>query len=231
MDGERLSASRTAAESYTAIATLLISGNRASADRSIDVAIADSAFRNRHPSNRHIRPILALALAGRAAEAQRELAAMERASSADLLKLRETDVEIARGAVALAQNRPRDAIGAFISASTTIDLESHDACRVCALPWLGRAYEAVGRPDSAAIAYERYLSTGDPRRVLADAAWRATILRRLGALHAQLGDTTLAVKRLSEFIDLWKNADTELQPEVEKARRRVSELRAPRGLN
>lgn len=224
MDGERLNSARTAAESYNAIATLLISGNRASANHSIDAALADTAFRKRDPANRHIRPILALALAGRAADAHRELAAIERASSADLLKLRETDIEIGRGAVALAENRPRDAIGAFISASTTIDLESHDACRVCALPWLGRAYEAVGRPDSAATTYERYLSTGDPMRMLADAAWRATILRRLGALHAQLGDTALAVKRLSEFIDLWKNADAQLQPEVNKARRRVAEL-------
>ena len=231
LDGERLSASRTAAESYTAIATLLISGDRASANRRIDAALADSGFRNKRPSDRHIRPILALALAGRASDAHRELAAIERASSTDLMKLRETDMEIGRGAVALAENRPRDAIAALISASTTIDLESYDACRACALPWLGRAYEAVGRADSAAITYERYLSTGDPRRVLADAAWRPTILRRLGTLHAQLGDTTLAVKRLLEFIDLWKSADAELQPEVEKARRRVTELRARRALH
>lgn len=34
--------------------------------------------------------------------------------------------------------------------------------RICALPWLGRAYEAAGRNDSAVAVYERYLATGDP---------------------------------------------------------------------
>jgi hypothetical protein len=95
---------------------------------------------------------------------------------------------------------------------------------VCALPWLGRAFEDAGQPDSAANTYERYLATGDPFRLLSDAAWRAFILKRLGDLHVQRGDTVLAVKRLSEFVDLWTHADEDLQPQVAQARHRVGEL-------
>jgi tetratricopeptide (TPR) repeat protein len=226
-DGEQPEDSpRTATGSYTALATMLISGDRATASQLLDGVLADTGYRNRDPANRHIRPVIALAAVGRAADARRELAAIELASDADVLTARETSLEIANGAVSLAEHRPREAINVLTRATTTIDWGSFDACRVCALPWLGRAYEAVGRPDSAAIMYERYLSTGDPFRLFADAAWRAVVLRRLGVLHAQSGDTTRAVRRLSEFIDLWKSADAELQPEVEKARRRVIELRA-----
>jgi hypothetical protein len=95
---------------------------------------------------------------------------------------------------------------------------------VCALPWLGRAYDAVNNPDSATMVYERYLATGDPDRAQSDAVWRAFILERLGSLHAQRGDTTLAVTRLSEFIELWRDADVALQPRVDRARRRLATL-------
>jgi hypothetical protein len=217
--------SHTVAESFTALAQVLISSDPASASRRLDRVLADTGYRNRHPANRHIRPILALALAGRVADAQRELTAIERASNDDVRLMHKPERALARGAVALFENRPRAAIAEFTMASQAVTYGSMDACRVCALPWLGRAYESARQPDSAAIVYERYLSTGDPFRVLSDAAWRSVILRRLGELHALNGDTVLAVTRLSEFVELWKDADSELQPEVEKARRRAAELR------
>jgi tetratricopeptide (TPR) repeat protein len=224
-DDELTGPSYTTTESYTALATILITSDRASASRRLNRVLADTSWRNRDPANRHIRPVLALALAGRAVDARRELTAIEQASNEDVRASRYHDLEQARGVVALSENRPADAIALLTRASMTARYSSSDACRVCALPWLGRAYEAAHQPDSAAIVYERYLTTGDPFRLLSDAAWRAVILRRLGALHAQRGDTLLAVRRLSEFVELWKDADRELQPEVEKARRRLAELR------
>jgi DNA-binding SARP family transcriptional activator len=222
-DDELNGPSNTTAESYSALATMLITSDRVSANRRLNGVLADTSWRNRNPANRHIRPLLALALAGRAADARRELTAIEQASNEDVRIARRSDLDLAHGAVALAENHPHEAIAALSRVSGMI-FTSLDACRVCALPWLGRAYEAAGLPDSATMVYERYLTTGDPFRVLSDAAWRAVILRRLGELHAQRGDTALAVKRLSEFVDLWKDADRELQPEVEKARQRITEL-------
>ncbi len=214
----------TTAESFTALATMLMNSDRASASRRLDAVLADTSYRNRDPANRHIRPVLALALVGRATDARRELSAIERALNEDIRKNREPSLELARGAVALAERRPREAIEAFRRVGTVFN--SHDTCRICALPWLGRAYEAGNQPDSATVVYERYLSTGDPFRVMSDAAWRAVILRRLGELHAKRGDTVQAVKRLSEFVELWQDADSELQPQVETARRRLVELRS-----
>jgi hypothetical protein len=213
-----------ATESFTALATMLISGDRASASRRLDAVLADTSYRNRDPANRHIRPVLALALVGRAADARRELSEIERASNDDVRRNRGPALELARGAVALSEHHPHEAIAAFSHVSTTSTFNSQDLCRICALPWLGRAYEDAGQPDSATTVYERYLTTGDPSRVLSDAAWRAVILRRLGTLHALRGDTAQAVKRLSEFVELWKDADRELQPQVADARRRLAAL-------
>ena len=223
-DDELTGPTYTTTESYTALATILITSDRASANRRLNEVLADTSWRDRNPANRHIRPVLALALAGRAADARRELVAIEQASNEDVLINRRFDLELARGVVALAENRPQEAI-VTLARSSGKGFFSLDACRVCVMPWLGRAYEAANQPDSATVVYERYLSTGDPYRVMSDAAWRAVILRRLGVLHAQRGDTAQAVKRLSEFVDLWKDADPPLQPEVEKARQRITELR------
>jgi tetratricopeptide (TPR) repeat protein len=213
----------TVVESYSALAQLLVASDRPSANRRLDRVLADTSYRNRNPANRHIRPVLALALAGRGTDARRELAAIVQASSEDVLVMRRLDLTLARGAIALADHRLPEAIAAFVAAGQETRFSSTDVCRVCTLPWLGRAYEAADQVDSAAAVYERYLTTGDPLRVHSDAAWRARILQRLGELHAQRGDTALAVKRLKEFVELWKDADPALQQEVDNARRRLGE--------
>jgi hypothetical protein len=90
---------------------------------------------------------------------------------------------------------------------------------------LGRAFEAAGQQDSALATYERFLSTGDPDRIFPDGLWRATVLLRLGDLYTVRGDRARAATRLAEFVMLWKNADPELQPQVDGARLRMTELR------
>jgi DNA-binding SARP family transcriptional activator len=225
--GQLRKASSSAPDVLVAMTAALLAGDRVSASRRVEAALTDSAYRFQDPADRPVRPILALALAGKATDARRELAALEQATDADVRIAREPELLLARGAVALVEKRLGDAIAAFSRASKigSVSGDLEYACRVCALPWLGRAYEAAGRPDSAAAAYERYLSTGDPDRYVADAIWRAVVLRHLGDLHATLGDTTLAVSRLSQFVDLWSYADRELQPQVEQARRRIAQLR------
>jgi tetratricopeptide (TPR) repeat protein len=225
VDGELTAFGTTAVESFTAMASVLINSDRESASRRLDLVLADSNYRNRSPADQHIRPILALSLVGRSVDARRELAAIEQASNEDVLMARSPELDLARGAVRLAERRPLEAIPLLQRAATQVTWASQDSCRVCALPWLGRAFEEAGHADSAAITYERYLSTGDPFRLLADAAWRAFVLRRLGELHVQRGDTVQAIMRLLEFAELWQNADDDLQPEVAKAKRRVTELR------
>jgi tetratricopeptide (TPR) repeat protein len=150
-----------------------------------------------------------------------------------------TDTSIARvqvnevhyilGEIALASGKPREALEEFRRADIGFDGAPADECAPC-LPFdLARAYDAAGRPDSAAIMFERYLSTPyafkvdvemDPMRLPA-------IRERLGQLYEQMGNMPKAIENYRAFIELWKNADPELQPRVADAKRRLARLTQP----
>ena len=211
-------------ESVAASATVVMLGDRASASRRLDAVMTDTAFMSLDPADQPVDAILALALAGRAREARAALARIEDASDADMRSARDPELSLARGAVALAERKFTLAIASLRHASASYML-SDVACRVCVLPLLGRAYEAADEPDSAAAVYERFLLTGDPDRPLPDGLWRANVLARLGDLHARRGNTAQAIARLEEFVSLWRDADSELQPQVDIARRQLVKLR------
>ena len=48
--------------------------------------------------------------------------------------------------------------------------------------------------------------------------------RRLGELYEAKGDASKAAEHYRAFIDLWKNADPELQPRVTEVRQRLAKL-------
>lgn len=54
---------------------------------------------------------------------------------------------------------------------------------------------------------------------------RPWALKRLGELYDGKGNRALAVKYLPMFVDLWKDADPDLQKPVRAAQRRIEELR------
>ncbi|MCZ6746746.1 MAG: tetratricopeptide repeat protein, partial [Acidobacteria bacterium] len=56
--------------------------------------------------------------------------------------------------------------------------------------------------------------------------WRylPATLRRLGELYEERGDRQKAVEYYSRFVDLWTDADADLQPTVEDIRGRVARL-------
>ena len=89
---------------------------------------------------------------------------------------------------------------------------------------------ATARPDSALVTYEKYFDVLDPFRPQVDQFALAPAHKRAGELYEAKGDVANAVKHYREFVELWKNADQELQPRVSAARaklRRMS-LDAPR---
>jgi tetratricopeptide (TPR) repeat protein len=125
-----------------------------------------------------------------------------------------------RGALALAEGRYADAVEEFRAS----DIGS---CLLCALPGLARTYDAMGQADSALVAYERYVSTPYFYRLyLADQVFLGHALERLGQLYDQRGNREMAAEYYTRFVELWAQADPELQPRVEKARRRLGELGA-----
>ncbi len=133
------------------------------------------------------------------------------------------ELEIARGWLAVAERRYDDAVRAFRAADVR-------RCTVCALAPLAYAYDLAGQPDSAIAAFERYLSTPTATRYdTADDVFLAGTYKRLGELYDARGDVEKARTYYAKFIDLWKNADPELQPKVRDARRRLAVLASKQG--
>jgi len=93
---------------------------------------------------------------------------------------------------------------------------------------VGYAFDLAGNVDSALVYYERFLerrftdSEIDPNYVNG-------IHKRLAELYDGKGDVERAISNYQAFADLWKNADPELQPMVQRARARAAELSRRRG--
>jgi DNA-binding SARP family transcriptional activator/Tfp pilus assembly protein PilF len=125
------------------------------------------------------------------------------------------------GQVALAEGRPLDALAEF----RTFDGVA-GVCPMNALGPLGRAYELAGQADSAIAVYERYLITPFIKRSFWDSFSLALTYERLGALYEQQGDRPKAIHYYGKLVELWNDADPELQPRVEAARRAIESLSA-----
>ena len=97
------------------------------------------------------------------------------------------------------------------------------ACTGC-LAELAWVFERAGRPDSAITYYEAYLDEPDLFRLSIDGRWRARSHERLGALYEARGDQEEAARHYAAFVSLWEDADPELQPRVEAARRALARL-------
>jgi tetratricopeptide (TPR) repeat protein len=93
--------------------------------------------------------------------------------------------------------------------------------------WMARAHDLAGRPDSAAAYYEKFLTR--PDAVDVDGRWRAPVHRWLGEIYEAKGDTRRAIEHYGRFVELWANADPELQPQVHEVRSRLERLRTRAG--
>jgi tRNA A-37 threonylcarbamoyl transferase component Bud32/tetratricopeptide (TPR) repeat protein len=194
----------------------------------LDAAIAQTPFKDLAVIDRpYLEAAEAYARASQPDKA-RAMVARFRAEATDTAyrRWKEPNLHAALGEIALASNRPQDALAEFRRAEVTTEGDPSDECAPCGLFSLGRAFDAAGRADSAAAMFERYLSTPfwargsvdlDPVRVPA-------IRERLGQLYENLGKPDKAAENYRTFIELWKNADPELQPRVAAARQRLAKL-------
>ena len=159
------------------------------------------------------------AMAGRSARA-RELLARERAEVPDS-GWRASRAWIERavlGWIALSEGRPADAVPELRAAHTS-------NCTFCSLPSLALAHDRAGQPDSAIAVMERYLGTRAMGRFnVTDWLFLAGVHKRLGELYDARGDSARAVTHYEKFVELWKDADPELQPLVADVRRRLARL-------
>ncbi len=130
--------------------------------------------------------------------------------------------ERARGQVALAEGRYDEAIGHFRRSDEGI-------CRLCPLPGLAAAYDGAGQRDSAIAVYERYVDTPALNRLIGDQVYLGVTYERLGQLHDEREDWEKAAEYYAKLVELWQEADPELQPRVEAAQKRLDEIFAQRG--
>lgn len=96
------------------------------------------------------------------------------------------------------------------------------------LAQLGRAHDMAGRPDSAIAYFERIVATNRAQPFF-DGVWLPRLHKRLGELHEAKGDTEKAIANYARFVNLWRNAEPELQPQVREVSQRLERLRAGRG--
>ena len=89
---------------------------------------------------------------------------------------------------------------------------------------LARVHEAAGDRSAAIAEYERFLADRGGNRAFADATQRAPAFESLGRLYDEEGDPAAAASYYAMFVDLWADADEELQPRVRAARARLAEL-------
>ncbi|MBA2685590.1 MAG: tetratricopeptide repeat protein [Gemmatimonadaceae bacterium] len=166
------------------------------------------------------------ALAGRPDRA-RALLAQYAAEVKDTALRRDQEPERhnALGEIALAERRPLDAVAEFRAGDQLPDGPVNE-CVACLPAALGRAYDQANLPDSAIAMYERYLATPTVQTYyLLDAQFLAGIHKRLGEMYEARGDRDRAVSHYLQFVSLWKDADSELQPKVTQVKQRLAHLR------
>jgi eukaryotic-like serine/threonine-protein kinase len=131
---------------------------------------------------------------------------------------------LAAGALAEAEHRPAEAAAAYRSWRDVFG-----ECNACGLFELARLADQAGQTDSAIALYDRGVTTPGLRRFNLDAFELAPALKRSGELYEAKGERAKAAERYRRFVDLWKDADPELQPGVREVRARLARLSTEAG--
>ena len=132
------------------------------------------------------------------------------------------------GEIAIAEGRPRDAVREFWAGDSLPD-GPIDGCASCTYINIARAYDKANVADSATTYFDKYFDTPGDSRLLVDYHVRAPAARRAGELYEAKGDRAKAVRYYRMFVDLWKNADAELQPQVNDVKKRLARLEKSSG--
>lgn len=125
----------------------------------------------------------------------------------------------AAGALAEAEGHPAEAVSAYRKW-----YEDAGECTACGLFDLARLADRAGQADSAIALYERAFVAPGMSRIMLDAFQLAPALKRSGELYEAKGDRAKAADRYRRFVELWKDADPELQPGVREVRARLARL-------
>ncbi len=194
----------------------------AAADPAVGRALLDSVvsagpFTSATPAERPYA-VLAFSYArlGDAARARGLLA--EQATALDSIQIRgaTTGRAFALGEIALADGKPTEAIARYREGF------ANDAtCLPCFASALARAFDAAGNADSAFAWGERYLASTNRARIGTDWSEMPALLIRMGDISAERGDRAKAAGYYQQYVDLRRDADPVLQPEVAGVKKKL----------
>lgn len=167
------------------------------------------------------RPYMGLAsgyaLAGRPAEVRRLRAEWTRVRPVEQRSAADSVYWVAL--MAQAEGRWRDAAMAYDAHRGMV------RCPNCELWDAGWAWEKAGEPDSALARFESSVTLPDTRNSFANASNElAPTYRKLGEIYEARGNRAKALQYYGDFVDLWRDADAVLQPQVKDVRQRMAGL-------
>jgi tetratricopeptide (TPR) repeat protein len=208
-------------------ASVPVVGAQPAAIQALDQALAKAPLRSFADADRpDLTVASAYALAGRPDRARSVLAEFENTVRDTALKRElQPAIHTVRGHIALAERKPAEAITEYRRGDSAPDGPVHQ-CTPCLPLQLSRAFDAANQPDSVIVQLERYLSTpmSSKHQEGLDATVAPGAHERLGQLYEAKGQNDKAAEHYRRFIDLWKNADPELQPRVAAAKARLAKL-------
>jgi tetratricopeptide (TPR) repeat protein len=142
-----------------------------------------------------------------------------------LLRLQRPGRLRVEGEVLLAEGKYAEAI-ANIRRSEVLPDGPVGNCLICLPMFLSFAFEKAGMPDSMIFYMEQTLAAYDPDKMtdVRDPIIIPLFNRRLGESYEARGNRTKAVEHYRKVIDVWKNADPELQVAVNELKARVRRL-------
>ena len=189
-------------------------GDRNSASRQLDEALKTIPLASIEPIDRPFGDLVDAQLSvGRLDAAKATLADFTKAYTA-IGSMPDTNTRSRiEGAIALAEKKYDVAVARFRARSVDMDF---DCGATCVSARLAQAFDMGGKPDSAIAVYEKSSRHEGPRTHLCR--------RHVSSDHRSNGSVNCtrrrataekAAKSYAEFVDLWKNADAELQPSVE----------------
>jgi tetratricopeptide (TPR) repeat protein len=210
---------------------VVLGGDPAAAIEKLDAALERYPLDSMEPPDRpYVDLARGYARAGHAGRAAALLAVHEEEVAEIFRRHSQQARDGVLGLIALAEGRPSDAVEAFRRPNVAL-------CLLCGLPGLGQAYDMMDNVDSAIAVYERYVEKSQihvfqtqPWAELSPWIDLPPTCRRIGELYQQRGNDEKAVYYYNLFVELWQDADPELQPQVDEVRDRLVRLAGePRG--
>ncbi len=184
----------------------------------LDSAIAAGPFKSALPAERPYTDLAArYARLGDATRARSLLS--EEASALDSIQLRDA-VETraaALGEIALLEGKPTEAIARFRES-----FANNATCFPCFAAAMARAFDAAGNTDSASFWGDRYLTSTSRARLNTDWREMPALLVRQGDIAAEKGDRAKAADYYQKYIDLRREADAVLQPQVAEVKKKLA---------